>query len=520
MVSGKISGTVLGRYRLEEVAGTGAMGVVARARDQVLDRTVAIKLLKDEFASDAETVERFRREALVAASLQHPGIAQVFDFGQENGRSFIVMEFLDGRDLHSLLSSAKRFSVAVATEITARAAEALDHAHRAGTVHRDVKPSNIFITRSQQVKVTDFGIARAADRAPITKSGTVVGTFQYLSPEQALGDSVGPASDIYSLGCVLFETLTGRPPFEGDSLPALSMAHVSQPPPSARVANPSVPEKLDAVVLKCLAKDPNDRFASGAEMADALRGASPESGKAVSEEISALLAAPGRSEAQPGAKTAVSTDRLDATRVLEPETPPDTPGPEPETPRDTRVLKEEAPRDHINRGRLRLMRPLLAIVVLAAAILALVLLANRGDRSQVTVPRWVGEDLDVAMQEAERLDLRIDPEGENSSLPPDEILRQDPKEGERVSRGTVVTLYVSSGPEMVVVPPVVGLKLEEAEEQLGSYGFVPEVVGDSEERDPEVVSQDPGPGTSKPRGSTVRLTISSKEGKGRDKGDD
>jgi serine/threonine-protein kinase len=498
MVSGKISGKLLGRYSLAEVVGTGAMGIVFRAHDEVLDRTVAIKLLKDEFASDPATVERFRREALIAASLQHPGIAQVFDFGNENGRSFIVMEFLDGQDLRSMLASGKQLSVAAAAEIVARAAEALDHAHHAGTVHRDVKPGNIFITHSQQLKVTDFGIARAADRAPVTRSGTVVGTFQYLSPEQALGVPVSPVSDIYSLGCVLFELLTGRPPFDGDSLAALSMAHVTSPLPRAASINPSVPPELDAVVSKCLAKEPEHRFGSGVEMAAALRrAASLGTGEALAQELGSLTS-PKPQIGTGAAETAVSASTLDATRVLGAETST--------TPR--------------RRRRSRSLRPLVAMAVLAAAIIAAVIIANMQDTSRVTVPQWVGENIDIANKQADDLGLLISEKPEDSDRPAGEILRQDPVSDEQVAKGAVVTLFVSRGPDQVAIPLVIGLKLDDAKERLNTYGFLVEVVGDSRGRNPQVTAQDPGPGTSRPKGSTVRLTISSQEEKGRNKDED
>ncbi|MGH2769876.1 MAG: serine/threonine-protein kinase, partial [Actinomycetota bacterium] len=265
----------VGRYRLGEIIGAGGMGEVLHGHDEVLDRPVAIKLLRKELASDPGSLERFRREARIAASLSHPGIASVFDFVEEgDGRPLMVMELLVGRDLHTILSREGPLDPKTAGAVAAQVAEGLDHAHRAGAIHRDVKPGNIFLTSSGGVKVTDFGIASAAGGPGGVAAGKLIGTPHYLSPEQVRGEEATPASDLYSLGCVLFEMLTGRPPFEGENDLSAATARLGAKPPSPRAINPRVSKALAEVVDQALAEDPQDRFPSAGVMAEAIRRAS------------------------------------------------------------------------------------------------------------------------------------------------------------------------------------------------------------------------------------------------------
>lgn len=487
----ELSGTLGGRYRLDEIVASGGMGTVARGHDEVLNRTVAIKLLLPELAKIPNTVERFQREARIAASLSHPGIAQVFDFGQDDGRPFIVMEHLDGEDLRSVLAREGRIAVSEAVEIVASAAEALDNAHRAGAVHRDIKPGNIFLTRDKVVKITDFGIARLANEAPLTATGTVLGTFAYAPPEQALGENVSPAGDIYSLGCVLFELVVGRPPFEGDSPAAIAMAHVSRPAPSARDTFREVPEQLDAVIAKSLSKDPPDRFASAGEMAVALRTALDPT------TIEATVPAIHASEAP--------------TVSLHTEPP-------------TLTLPAGVRPRHRSAARGARIRPVVAVLILAAAILAVILSAGRlGPGSKISLPNWVGQQVDRARVQASELGLVIDSQSsEPSDRPAGEILRQEPPPGTALDRGDSVILILSSGPEDVLVPDVIDLDLEEAQKKLERFGFKASVIGETTPgrgKDGVVVAQDPTPGLLRPKGSTVGLTISRSE-KGRHGGDD
>ena len=267
MVTG---GVLSDRYRIEERIAMGGMGSVYLATDERLDRRVALKVLKDELADDERFVERFRREARAAGALSHPNIAGVFDFGQHDQRYYMVMELAEGRDLARLLREEGPLSPERSSHIASQIAQALEHAHAAGVVHRDIKPPNVIIGEADRVKVTDFGIARAIGESTLTATGSVLGTAHYISPEQAGGGEVGPVADIYALGIVLYEMLTGSLPFTGDSALAVAMRHVSDdvPPPSG--LNPDVPAALDAVVAKATTKDPRDRFASARQMVEAL----------------------------------------------------------------------------------------------------------------------------------------------------------------------------------------------------------------------------------------------------------
>ena len=261
-----------GRYELDGVVGRGGMAEVYRARDIRLDRIVAVKTLREDLARDQTFQARFRREAQSAASLNHPSIVAVYDTGEDNtGGShvpYIVMEYVDGRTLRDLLRDDRRLLPERALEITDGVLRALDYSHRNGIVHRDIKPGNVMLTRNGQVKVMDFGIARAVSdaQATMTQTAQVIGTAQYLSPEQARGERVDARSDLYSTGCLLYELLTGRPPFLGDSPVAIAYQHVRENPiPPSRI-DPEVPQWADAIVLRAMAKDPRDRYQSAAEM--------------------------------------------------------------------------------------------------------------------------------------------------------------------------------------------------------------------------------------------------------------
>ena len=256
-----------GRYELSHLVARGGMAEVYRARDQLLDRPVALKVLFPELSVDRSFVERFRREAQAAANLSHPNIVPVFDWGEDNGTYFIVMEFVDGRALSSILRTAGPLHPDRAAEIAADVAGALSYAHRHGVVHRDVKPGNVLITEEGTIKVTDFGIARAVNtEESLTQTGAVMGTATYFSPEQAEGMGVDSRSDIYSLGVVIFEMVTGRPPFLGDTPVAVASKHVREHPPAPREINPGVPPDLEAIILKCLAKSPDHRYATGDDL--------------------------------------------------------------------------------------------------------------------------------------------------------------------------------------------------------------------------------------------------------------
>jgi eukaryotic-like serine/threonine-protein kinase len=294
------------RYQLDHRIASGGMGAVWRAVDRLLDRPVAVKLLRRELADDPAFVERFRREARAAAALTHPNVAGVFDYGERDGQAFIVMELVEGENLAERLARTGPLPWPEALAVAEQVARALAAAHAHGLVHRDVKPANVLLgngigdgsphgTRSLPdplvVKVTDFGIAQAAQAATtLTGTGTILGSASYVAPEQASGEQVGPAADLYSLGCVLFEMVTGRAPYQGDNAVALATQHISGPVPNPRAIRPDLPGTVAAIVLKAMQKDPGQRFASATAMADALAGARPTAPAAArSGETTAVL---------------------------------------------------------------------------------------------------------------------------------------------------------------------------------------------------------------------------------------
>ena len=289
MTSSDIAGRkVLNRYKIEEKLGGGGMSVVWKAYDLVLDRSVALKVLRPEMSDDEEFIGRFRREAQSVASLSHPNIVNIYDVGEDGGLYFIIMELVDGETLRDKLRAEGRLPVDEALRIAQQICEALAHAHARRIIHRDIKPQNILITKQGDVKVADFGIARALGGVSTTSRDVVVGSAPYISPEQAKNGTVSARSDLYSLGVVMYEMLTGKPPFAGDSPVAVALQHVQGQVPSLREKNPDIPEAVEAVIMKALAKDPDDRFASATDMLKAIvalrtTGASPVSNKAQTE---------------------------------------------------------------------------------------------------------------------------------------------------------------------------------------------------------------------------------------------
>jgi len=274
-----IGEVVAGRYELQELVGTGGMSSVYRALDQLLERNVALKMLHPHYGDDEEYVERFRREARAVAQLSHPNIVTVIDRGEADWQQYIVFEFIDGESLKQLADRNGPLPARRAIELALQVADALAFAHQAGLVHRDVKPQNVLVTEDGEAKVTDFGIARSLDvEHGVTQTGTVLGTSNYLSPEQARGQTVTPATDVYSLGVVLYELLTGEVPFPGENFVAVAMKHINEPPPSLLERRPDVPVRLVHAIERALAKDPDDRFPTMEAFAAELRACLVELG--------------------------------------------------------------------------------------------------------------------------------------------------------------------------------------------------------------------------------------------------
>jgi eukaryotic-like serine/threonine-protein kinase len=268
---------IAGRYELEELVGTGGMSSVYRAHDRLLERDVALKVLHEQFTADDDYVERFRREARSVAQLSHPNIVTVIDRGEQDGRQFIVFEYVDGENLKTLVEREGPLPEREAVGLTLQVARALGFAHENGLIHRDVKPQNVLLNGDGQAKVTDFGIARSLEvHGGLTQTGTVLGTSDYIAPEQARGARVDAQSDVYSLGAVLYELLTGEVPFPGDNFVAVAMRHINEPAPSVRERRPDVSPRLDAAIRRAMAKDPRDRFGSMDELCRELEACLPD----------------------------------------------------------------------------------------------------------------------------------------------------------------------------------------------------------------------------------------------------
>jgi serine/threonine-protein kinase len=482
-----------GRYRVVRKLGTGGMATVYLAEDQELGRRVAIKLLDERHAQDAQFVERFRSEAKNAAVLSHPNIVSIYDRGAANGTYYIAMEYLEGKTLKELLVERGPTPIRVAIDYMHQILAALAFAHRNGIVHRDIKPHNVVVGPDGRVKVTDFGIARTG-ASELTEAGSIIGTAQYLSPEQARGVPAVPASDLYSAGIVLYEMLTGTVPYTGDTPLEIAMKHLSATPEAPSVRRDGIPHDLDLVALRALAKDPDERYGSAEEMdADLARIAGGKSvASETAEAATAVLA---------GLSTA-PTEIVARPRGAAPPAPP------------TRIGRRLERREE--RPRRRALWPwIVALVLLGAAGYAGYYIYDKvqnelAEAKPVTVPAVEGRVEQLARKAitAEGLRVRVVRRA-SDTVPAGQVFEQDPAGGEKLDKGNTVTLVVSTGKPRVTVPNVRDKSLSDAVAALTSARLKYQVAEvHSEKSAGTITAQSPPPGERVLRGTTVRINVS------------
>ena len=468
------------RYRLLKPLGSGGMADVFLAHDDILDRDVALKVMSTRYKSDEEFVERFKREAQSAAALSHPNIVSIFDRGEsEDGTYYIAMEYLPGGTLKDRILKRGALPAHTAAAVALQMAEALRAAHERDVIHRDIKPHNILVTGSGDVKVTDFGIARAASSSTMTRTGHILGTAHYISPEQAMGEHVGPASDLYSLGVVLYEMLTGELPFDADTPIGIAMKHVNGHVRPPQELNPSVPDGINAITLRLLAKNPDDRYGSDDELIDDLErfGAGLDPSGATTEMMTRAMPAAATSRMAP-----------------------------PPPPQGTDRGKKR------QRGASPLLLALLGLLLLGSLAWAGYGLLRDGlpgkDAPMISVPDLVGMNLDTAEAKyGDDFDIKVSDsiDGEKAV---DTITGQNPQAGGKAEKRSEISITVV-GKQVASVPSVVGSDQATAEQELKDAGFEVEVdeQASSFGNQEKVVGQDPGAGARPEVGTSVAITV-------------
>lgn len=482
------------RYELEELIGGGGMADVYKARDCLLNRPVAVKILHEEFKQDKEFVDKFQREAQAAARLSHPNIVNIYDVGVADGDHYIVMEYVPGRTLKDRIRQEGHLSVSESLRVAREIAEALAHAHANNLVHCDIKPHNILMMADGHAKVADFGIARAVTESTMTYSGNVIGSVHYFSPEQAKGTMITPKSDVYSLGVVLYEMLTGKLPFTGDNPVSIAVKHLQEEPVPVRQIDPAIPPVVEAIVSKAMSKDP------------AMRPTSAELVQDISQAERMLMAG---SQSMP--QMAPMAQDPDATQVLPRVQPTQQPIPPRRAPQDEGYDEDEPEKEKSIFKSKKFIAGLLVVLLTGFFVGAFMSYGKFWSTAEVTVPDVTGKQMTLARQILEDKKLRVNvAETYNADVPAGQVVSQNPTAGSKVKEQRLVTIYVSKGGEEIEMPDLTGLSKSDAEAQLKKMGLKLGSVYEkySNEEAGTVIKQDPKAGTKISRGQTVDITVS------------
>ncbi|MFR1777652.1 MAG: Stk1 family PASTA domain-containing Ser/Thr kinase [Clostridia bacterium] len=489
-----LEGKILGnRYEIIEKIGNGGMATVYKSKDRVLNRYVAVKILRDEFTTDEEFIKRFRIEAQSAASLTHPNIVSIFDVGNEGNLYYIVMELIKGKTLKEIITEENgplpwKWSLNVVTQI----ASALETAHKNNIVHRDIKPHNIIITEDGIAKVTDFGIAKAVSNSTITAFGTTIGSVHYFSPEHARGGFTDAKSDLYSLGVVMYEMLTGKVPFDADTPVSVALKHMQEKPVEPKELNENIPQVVNDIIMKAMQKDINLRYQSATEMV---------------KDLNTALKNPDENFVHIGNNIGAATQRISTQEIAEAErraNEKNNKGKEKKSNKFLEFIKKHKVASAI-------LGAILLFFIAFGATMGIVEIANP---NEVQIPDLVNKTEEEAEQILKDLKLKLVVKSEeyDENIEKGKIISQDPtyKENYKIKEHSEISVIISKGTEKVDVPNVVGKTKEEAEKELKDAGLVPEIIEENDEKVEAgiVLSQDPEDGENVNKGSKVKLVVS------------